>query len=250
MDTAVQVWWARTRRLRLRCFTSSDHGRLLTMHRDPRMRALLVDDFPLDQPDCAWEFLAGLKRIEALHQGLGIWHTERWQAPDPTALADAQAAVDAGEIDAAALDWLRGGSWAFCGWFNLMPMPDESGRVEIGCRLLPSAWGTGLVLEGGEALLARAFAARLPGQARGDAAADTPLPGLGLGEVWAVCHPQHRSVHAVLHSLGFVPQGIGPYGGAAAAHYRVSARDWSLAQQQPRRLRQRLASQALRELAA
>lgn len=221
-------WVCQTPRLRMRRFNGGDHGRLMAMHREPRLRDMLVDDFDLDRPERAWEFLSGLCALQARHHGLGIWHTERWQGPDAASLAEAEAAVDAGEIAADTLQWLRRGRWDFCGWFNLMPMPEDPRRVEIGCRLLPSAWGTGLVLDGGEALLAMAFGS------------------LALEEVWAVCHPQHRSVHAVLATLGFVSLGPAPYCGRTASFHRLRAADWQGVLQQPRRQRQRLAAGAQR----
>ncbi len=224
----VAEWVCETPRLRMRRFQGSDHGQLLAMHREPRLRELLVDDFDLDRPERAWQFLAGLADLQERHPGLGIWHTERWQAPEAAVLAEAEAAVRHGEISAEALQWLQAGEWHFCGWFNLMPMPEDPQRVEIGCRLLPSAWGTGLVLDGGEALLAQAFG---------------PLQ---LDEVWAVCHPRHRSVHAVLATLGFAPLGLQTYCGGIASHHRLKAADWAGVQEQPRRQRQRLATQALR----
>jgi RimJ/RimL family protein N-acetyltransferase len=225
---ATPDWICQTPRLRLRSFAASDVDRLVQMHRDPRLRELLVDDFELDQPERTWQFLHGLAAVQSRHPGLGIWHTERWHAPDPGDLAEAVAAVAAGELVPEVLPVLQAGRWDFCGWFNLMPMPEDPQRVEIGCRLLPTAWGTGLVLDGGEALLARAFG---------------PLQ---LGEVWAVCHPRHRSVHAVLATLGFEALGSSDYCGTLASHHRLRAADWAGVQQQPRRERQRQASRALR----
>ncbi len=229
--TAID-WVCQTSRLRLRRFTGSDHAKLVAMHREPRLRDLLVDDFDLDRPERSWQFLAGLAQLQASHPGLGIWHTERWLPPDPAVLAEAQAAVDRGEIEASALQWLQQGQWDFCGWFNLMPMPEDPQRVEIGCRLLPAAWGTGLVLDGGEALLEMAFG---------------PLQ---LDAVWAVCHLQHRSVHAVLATLGFTALGPGDYCGQQASLHRLHAADWPRVQEQPRRQRQRLAARAQRAAAA
>lgn len=220
-------WVCHTARLRMRSFQGSDHARLVAMHREPRLRALLVDDYELDEPVRAWEFLHGLQSLQQRHPGLGIWHTERLLPTDPALLAEAAHAVQDGELDPSVLQTLNAGAWAFCGWFNLMPMPEDPQRVEIGCRLLPSAWGTGLVLDGGEALLAQAFG---------------PLQ---REEVWAVCHPEHRSVHAVLATLGFETLGTWPYCGSPASHHRLRAGDWALVQALPRRERQRAAHRRL-----
>lgn len=222
---------APTARLRLRRFGPFDLEALQAMHRDPRVRECLVDDHPLDDDAVARRFLQGLQRVYAVHPGLGIWRADRRTPPCAEDLAAAEAAVAAGELDRDAANALLADTWAFCGWFNLMPMPHDPARVEIGCRLLPQAWGGGLALEGGGALLRHAF--------------DT----LALGEVWGVCHPQHRSVHAVLLTLGFAPQGVCAYDDVPqAAHFRLTRRDWQQAMQQPPRLRRRQAVQALQAL--
>lgn len=217
-----------TPRLRLRRFVATDVPALVAMHREPRVRALLVDDQPLDDAAVAAKFVQRLQLWYRTHPGLGLWHAERATPPDPAALAEARAAVAAGELEAAALDWLARPAWRFCGWFNLMPMSGEPEHIELGCRLLPDAWGGGLALEGGEALLAQAF--------------DT----LARGEVRAVCHPQHRSVDVVLRTLGFSALGIAPYDGRPAAHYRLDRAAWQAAQGQALRQRRRAAVEALR----
>src|SRR6185295_11578367 len=124
MDTA----WARTRRLALREFGPQDHEALVRMHCEPRLRAHLVDDYPMHDAAVVRVFLERLARIYRRHEGLGIWHAS---------LVEAQP--------------------VFAGWFNLMPMAERPGEVEIGSRLRPQAWGRGLSLEGGELLLDHAF---------------------------------------------------------------------------------------------
>jgi RimJ/RimL family protein N-acetyltransferase len=120
--------WGRTRRLALREFADADRDPLVAMHQDARLRAHLVDDYPLHEPAVARLFLARMAALYRRHEGLGIWHATRLD-PQP----------------------------AFAGWFSLMPMAERPGEVEIGSRLLPVAWGHGLALEGGELLLAHAF---------------------------------------------------------------------------------------------
>jgi RimJ/RimL family protein N-acetyltransferase len=218
-------------RLRFRPFESGDQAALQAMHRDPRVRALLIDDHPLDEPAVARQFLRGVQRFCADHPGLGLWWTERRLPPEPTLLAEALAARDAGEIDAAALHWLEAPTWAFCGWFNLMPMPHDPARIEIGCRLRPEAWGQGLAEHGGELLLAHAFEV------------------LALDEVWGVCHPRHRAVHAVLLTLGFEAAGVLPYGDLPpASHFRLHRTAWRAGLGQPLRQRRRRAQRALQAL--
>ena len=125
---AADLDWARTRRLVLREFAGQDRDALVAMHREPRLRAHLVDDYPLHEPAVARLFVERMAALYRRHEGLGIWHATTL---DP--------------------------QHAFAGWFSLMPMAERPGEVEIGSRLVPLAWGHGLALEGGELLLAHAF---------------------------------------------------------------------------------------------
>lgn len=128
-DTApAPTPWARTPRLALREFTEADHDTLIEMHREPRLREHLIDDYPLHQPAIARLFLQRIAQLYRAHEGLGIWHATRLQ-PEPR----------------------------FAGWFSLMPMARHEGQVELGARLLPHAWGLGLAMEGCEQLLKHAF---------------------------------------------------------------------------------------------
>lgn len=221
-------WILESDRLRLREFGAADSDALVRMHSDPRVRALLLDDYPLDVCGVAQQFIDRMQTLYRRHDGLGIWHAERKLPPDPQSLAQARDAVARGELSPSALAWLEEPDWVFCGWFNLMPMPDGSGRVEIGCRLCHDAWGLGLALEGGEALLDHAFG-----------------PALSLREVWATCDLRHRSVQLVLQALGFESRGVRPYEGSEAAWYAVESARWAMARQLPRRERQRSALRAL-----
>ena len=165
------------------------------MHRDPRLRAHLIDDYPLHDAEVVRVFLARLAQIYRCHEGLGIWHA---------GLLSATAAV-------------------FAGWFNLMPMAERSGEVEIGSRLLPLAWGSGLALDGCDVLLDHAF---------GD---------LGLGQVWGICHPDNRSARAVLAVQGFEELGLMRYNGGLACHYRIDAHRWASCRRETRGTRLRRA---------
>lgn len=202
-DTPDTLPWARSRRIALREFGPGDRDAVLQMHRDARLRALLVDDYPLDDPRVAQLFLDRLAAIYRRHEGLGIWHAS-----------------------------LIGPQPAFAGWFNLMPMAERPGQVEIGSRLLPQVWGSGLAIEGGEMLLAHAF------------------DDLGLASVWGTCHPDNRSAVVVLHALGFEPLGVMPYDGSRASHFRIDLNAWRASRNTPggtrirRALRARSASPA------
>jgi len=191
---APMTAWARSRRLALREFGPEDHEALVRMHREPRLRAHLVDDYPLHDGEVVRVFLARIAQVYRRHEGLGIWHASVL-GPQPE----------------------------FAGWFNLMPMAERPGEVEIGSRLLPQFWGGGLAVEGGELLLDHAF------------------DRLGLGRVWGVCHPANRAAQAVLGVLGFEPLGVMAYDGGPACHYRVAASDWPALRAQPRGARLRRA---------
>jgi RimJ/RimL family protein N-acetyltransferase len=185
VDADPTLPWARSRRLLLREFGPADHAAILAMHRDAQLRALLVDDYPLDDPRVAQLFIERMAGIYRRHEGLGIWHAS---LPGP-----------------------ESASPEFAGWFNLMPMAEQPGEVEIGSRLLPQVWGRGLALEGGEMLLAHAF------------------DDLALPRVWGTCHPDNRSAIVVLHALGFEPLGERPYDGKRALFFCIGLNAWRAA---------------------
>lgn len=224
---APRAPWLVSATLRLREFCEADRHDVVRMHRDPRLRALLVDDQPLHRHDVAAEFLRRLQAIYRRHEGLGIWRAERL-AP----------LVQAHELDdpqlqralsPAALAELAAPRPLFAGWFSLMPMGGPgAGEVELGCRLLPAAWGSGLALHGGEQLLEHAFGR------------------LNLPRVWAVCHPEHHSVRYCVLSLGFADRGVAPADGVPARHFLLEREAWLKHREHPRRLRVRLALAQLR----
>lgn len=171
--------WARSRRIALREFDPADRDTIVAMHRDARLREFLVDDYPLDDPRVADLFVERMALIYRKFEGLGIWHAS-----------------------------LIGPQPQFAGWFNLMPMAERPGEVEIGSRLLPVVWGGGLAIEGGEMLLAHAF------------------DDLGLEAVWGTCHAGNRSAAVVMHALGFEALGAMPYDGGMADHFRIDLNAW------------------------
>lgn len=180
-----------SRRIVLREFRAEDHDAIVAMHQDARLRAHLVDDYPLHERVIAQAFIENLAPFYRQHEGLGVWHAS------------------------------VGGQ--FVGWFNLMPMTERPGEVEIGSRLVPAAWGGGLAIEGGELLLEHAFGT------------------LGRACVWGVCHPGNRSAEAVLQGLGFSPVGRMPYDGVEALHYRIELNAWRESRNTPCRTRLRRA---------
>ncbi|RTL36323.1 MAG: N-acetyltransferase [Burkholderiales bacterium] len=195
-------------RLRLREFQPGDASDVLALHADPRVRALLPDEQPLHEPRWAANFLACLRDFYRRHEGLGIW---RCAVP------------------------LTGGGEQFTGWFSLMPMQPATdaaalgvgpGDVELGSRLLPAHWGSGLSLLGGEVLLRHAFTRQ---QVRA---------------VWGVCHPDNRAARACLDALGFAPRGRARYEGQLSDHHVLEAADWPAIQPLSHRERLRRHRQA------
>lgn len=206
-------------RLRLREFEPGDRHALVAMHREPRVRTLLLDDAPLDHPVVAHEFIVRMQRYHRRHEGLGIWCAERWLPP-----MSAQDLANPDVVEALSPQTIVRMSTPaprFIGWFNLMRMPASPDDIEIGCRLLPREWGTRIVFEGGALLLDHAF------------------DRLGLARVYGVCHPDHRSVAQVLLGLGFEPQPARDYEGRAARWYAIDEDHWRTARTRPLGLRLR-----------
>jgi RimJ/RimL family protein N-acetyltransferase len=199
-------FFIQTPRVRLREFGLDDVHVMTAMHREPRIRALLIDDYPLDDAAQALPFIDALSRIYRSHEGYGIWHCECKVV----------------------------GSWDFCGWFNLLPIQSHTGTIEpgvaeIGCRLLPMAWGTGVQHECARAVLDHAFGP------------------LALRHVSGYCHPDNRSAKLALLALGFRAQGLLEHQGALASYFLISPVQWAAAGLQSR---QQLLRQALKTLRA
>lgn len=201
----------RTPRLRLREFAAGDEPALQRMHQDARLRSQLIDDAPLHDTATAAQFVRRIAEVYRAWPGLGIWHC---QLPGQDSAVDGDEGSDGG---------------AFAGWFSLMPMDGHPGEVELGSRLLPAYWGSGVALDGGEALLDHAFAR------------------LGLARVWGVCDPANRGARMCLDALGFRPGAMAPYGdGGLALHHQVDAGRFRRALAQARRLRLQQAARRLR----
>ncbi|MDO5087362.1 MAG: GNAT family N-acetyltransferase [Comamonadaceae bacterium] len=216
--------WPASARLRLREFDSADIADVQRMHQDARVRAQLVDDVPLHEAARAAAFVQGMRAFYREHEGTGIWCAERAVPPDPDSVAEARAAFAAGEIEAPLLALVEAPTWRFCGWFSLVHVQHAPQEVEIGARLRPEAWCGTLALDGGEWLLARAFAQ--PGRAR----------------VFGYCDPANRSAAHCLRALGFSAAGTAPYNGHTAAAFVLTREEWQASRELPRRERLRRAS--------
>lgn len=173
-------------KLSLREFGPDDAPDIQALHADPRVRALLPDEQPLHEAPWAEVFATRLGDFYRRHPGRGIW---RCALP------------------------LDDGAERFAGWFSLMPMPaSPDTEAELGSRLLPEHWGSGLALAGGEVLLRHAF--------------DT----LKLATVWGICHPDNRNARACLQALGFAPHSRALYEGQLSDYHALDAATWSRVQ--------------------
>ncbi|KQW49660.1 MULTISPECIES: GNAT family N-acetyltransferase [unclassified Roseateles] len=201
--TTITSFSHRCDRLLLREFVAGDSADIQRLHADPRVRALLPDEQPLHEARWAEEFAFCLGDFYRRHPGLGIW----------------RCAVPADD-----------GAERFAGWFSLMPVqasPDNEAfglradDVELGSRLTPEHWGSGLALSGGEVLLRHAFVS------------------LGLRTVWGICHPENRAARGCLAALGFTPRSRAPYEGQLSDYHALDAATWSHVQVLSRRDRLR-----------
>ena len=165
----------RTRRMRLSGLRYADAMDLQRLGRDARVTRALIDA-PVDSLVAAAALIEHANRIYAQRPGLGLWRAD---------------------------DRSR----RFLGFFSLVAELDPA-TVEIGVRLLPSAWGRGYALEGGEALCKHAF--------------DT----LGLDVVYGLCAPDNRSVPPLLARLGFEPDGRTEQFGKPALCFALQRVNW------------------------
>ncbi len=219
LDAPCQV----STRLRLREFSWHDADDLVRMHQDPRVRAQLVDDAPLDNAQAVHRFIESLHAFYCQHEGMGIWCAERAVPPDAPTVLEARQAHAQGDIGDAWLALVEAPQWRFCGWFSLVHLGDAPHEIEIGARLTTDAWGGALAVEGGEWLLQQAFVR------------------LERHQVFGHCSPLNRSAAHCLRVLGFGTAGLAAYNGVQAARFAIARGHWTRWSALPRRERQRAA---------
>jgi RimJ/RimL family protein N-acetyltransferase len=146
-----------TDRTTLRFYRPEDWRDIVLLHSDPDVVKYLVDAAP-DRPLQAGMFIRLVLDLQRQHPGYGIWRV---------ALKSDQ---------------------SFIGNLSLMPLIG-TGDVELGARLLKSAWGNGYSMEVAHALLRYAF------------------EGRGLERVVSMCHPENRAAESALIATGLLPHG-------------------------------------------
>lgn len=117
-----------TERLVLRRFTEADVDNLLELDSDPEVMRFINGGKPTSRRAIRHDLLPAFLRYHERFEGFGFW---------------------------AAIEKPPG---EFLGWFHFRPAegdgPDE---VELGYRLLRSAWGKGYATEGSRALIRKGF---------------------------------------------------------------------------------------------
>jgi RimJ/RimL family protein N-acetyltransferase len=164
-----------TRRLLLRPIAAEHREAIAALHADPRVAAQLVDGIP-DTPVKADVLL-------------------RWNAP--------MAAQGHGTFAVQ-----RRGATELIGLFSLAPFDGGEDLLELGGKLLPSAWRGGLAIEAAAALIDHAFGA------------------LGRDRLVSAFHPDHRSAPASLARLGFVADREGMLFGRPVRIMRLTRDAW------------------------
>jgi len=150
-----------TQRLTLREIGSADIEPLYALDRDPGVMRY-IGDGSIGTRESAAAAVARAKRYYGLYPGLGKWRAEERS------------------------------NGRFIGWFSLNYVP-KTVEVEVGYRLLPSAWGNGFATEGARALLRHGFET------------------LGLYRIIGLTHPDNGASQRVLQKAGLSDAGWGRY---------------------------------------
>lgn len=157
---------------------------IAALHADPRVAELLVDGVP-DTMAKAFAFVRWNEPF--VERGYGMFAVRRKGRDD------------------------------ILGLFSLTPFNGDEALLELGGRLMPSAWLGGLAVEAGAALITHAFAT------------------LGSERLISAFHPEHRAAPAALARLGFMPAGSATLFGRAVATMELTSAAWRAQGCAPRR---------------
>lgn len=117
-----------TERLVLREFTATSAPLLVALDSDPEVMHFITGGLPTAPEEIAEDYLPAFLAYYSRGDGYGFWAAELRESSE------------------------------FIGWFHLRPAPGAPGdEPELGYRLMRSAWGRGLAVEGSQALIGYAF---------------------------------------------------------------------------------------------
>jgi RimJ/RimL family protein N-acetyltransferase len=164
-------------RLLLRPRTEADMDAMMDMAADDEVMRYFRTR-PADDPEAyRTELLAGVRNDDG--PGLGFWSLFAHEEPR-----------------------------RYLGWISLITL-DGTQLVEVGYRLVRSAWGKGYATEGAQRAMQYGFEV------------------LGLHEIVAVIHPENLRSQAVMPRLGLVPAGEHIHFGRPRLLYRRNRPDIS-----------------------
>lgn len=165
----------RTRRLVLRGLCLRDAEDISSLHADARVSAHLLEQIPTSFLETVG-LIAQANHVYRDAPGLGIWH----------ASAEGR----------------------FIGLFSLMPVVGNEHEIELGARLMPSAFGRLYSLEGARALRDHAFVR------------------LGLTRLRGFCDPRNTAVPLIFRRLGFSDVGTTEHFGREALAFVLEREAW------------------------
>lgn len=171
----------RTRRLVLRGLCLRDAEDVCGLHEDPRVREHLLEKVPVSFLETVG-FIAQNNHVYQDSPGLGVWHAS---APE-----------------------------GFVGLFSLMPVIGNEREIELGARLMPTAFGRLYSLEGARALRDHAF------------------ERLGLLRLRGFCRPGNAAVPLIFRRLGFADAGVTEHFGRKALAFMLEREAWLARQAQ------------------
>lgn len=162
-------------RLTLRPIEANDAAAIAALHADPRVARLLVDGIP-DTVDKAAIFLAWNAPLAA--RGIGTFAVRRHGDP------------------------------RLAGLFSLTPFDDDDALLELGGKLAPGFWGSGVALEAAALLIEHAFGT------------------LDRPRLISAFDPGNRSARVALGRLGFAGSAAGTLFGRAVETMNLSREAW------------------------
>jgi len=163
MSSKTPQPWLQTLRLDFREFVATDVPDVRRLDRDPEVMRFISDGKPSTKAQVEARMRV-IPRVYRLYPGLGTWRASRRD------------------------------SGAFVGWFSLKYIPDTV-EVEVGYRLLRSAWGKGFATEGARELVRYGF------------------DSVGLHRIIGITHPDNLASQRVLMKVGLAEAGFGRYYG-------------------------------------